>query len=385
MVLCLGLSACETPKQNNGEDVSEGEATQVYEPSSKTSYDAEYGFEYGQDVSEGEEPENAEQGGEETSVDEEPEEETGPRFKEKIHGELIQPQKNDLGSLKVPTYIAYYDGLYFIVDCYNDQVLFNDNLDDSLYQWNVLDRALYGPHTIAFDGEVYMVDDTDNNRIIAYVKHVDEEGTVYFERIQKFVDMGERPHYIVYSEEDKCFYAWSSMTGQMWVFKRSKDASKVFLDESYTIPALNGVYVRSFTFIDDKCYFVSGTYGNCSIYETTRDTFDVIREIPVAPEYGGMVQLTKIQDYYYATISTSIYGETELKNVVRADSIEHFWVGQCESLYDTLIGTEWPGTPYNISQIGDKWFLTIHRESYGEPIVYFEVKDNEVVNVGGYY
>ena len=281
----------------------------------------------------------------------------------------------------VPTYIKYYDGLYFIVDCYHDQVVFTDDYDKPIYEWKVMDKDLTRPHTIASDGEVYMVDDTENKRILAYIKHTEDDGEIWFERIQEFVDMGERPHYVLYDETDGCFYAWSSMSGQMWVFKRSKDDKKVFLDASYSIPDLNGVYVRSFYFEDDKAYFVSGVYGNGTIYETTKDTFDVIREIPVAPEIGGMVQITKIQDYYYVTSSTSLYGETNLRFVVRTDSLEHLMMGQFEDVTDKLVGTQFPGTPYNITGVGDEWFLSIHRDSLGSPFVRFKVVDNEITEI----
>jgi len=290
-------------------------------------------------------------------------------------------ETNGYFTIMVPTYIKYYDGLYFIVDCYHDQVVFTEDYDKPIYEWKVMDKDLTRPHTIASDGEVYMVDDTENKRILAYIKHTEDDGEIWFERIQEFVDMGERPHYVLYDETDKCFYAWSSMSGQMWVFKRSKDDKKVFLDASYSIPDLNGVYVRSFFFEEDKAYFVSGVYGNGTIYETTKDTFDVIREIPVAPEIGGMVQITKIQDYYYVTSSTSLYGETNLRFVVRTDSLEHLMMGQFEDVTETLVGSEFPGTPYNITNVNDEWFLAIHRDSLGSPFVSFKIVDNEITEI----
>ena len=290
-------------------------------------------------------------------------------------------ETNGYFTIMVPTYIKYYDGLYFIVDCYHDQVVFTDDYDKPIYEWKVMDKDLTRPHTIASDGEVYMVDDTENKRILAYIKHTEDDGEIWFERIQEFVDMGERPHYVLYDETDGCFYAWSSMSGQMWVFKRSKDDKKVFLDASYSIPDLNGVYVRSFFFEEDKAYFVSGVYGNGTIYETTKDTFDVIREIPVAPEIGGMVQITKIQDYYYVTSSTSLYGETNLRFVVRTDSLEHLMMGQFEDITETLVGSEFPGTPYNITNVNDEWFLAIHRDSLGSPFVRFKIVDNEITEI----
>lgn len=292
---------------------------------------------------------------------------------------------NEYSDLMTPTYFQHYDGLWFIVDCYHDQIIYSNDLDKPFWKWYVLDKSLNRPHTIAFDGEVYMVDDTEDRMIVAYVKHTNPDGTCWFERVQEFVDMGERPHYVFYCEEDKSFYAWSSMSGQMWVFKRSKDSTKVFLDRSYNIPDLNGVYVRSFMFEGDKAYFVSGTYGNCTIFETTRDTFDVIREIPVAPEIGGMVQITKIENYYYVTSSTSIYGETNLRYVARTDSLEHLMMGQFEDLTTLLLGDEFPGTPYNITKVDDEWCLVVHREGLGAPIVHFKVVDDQITDIGTYH
>lgn len=372
----LILTACSMPKLNNlisqstaDNDISKGDVSVVeYEPSQKTTYeDNNKGDNLYQIVS-----------GNDYVVN--------PWINDISEGETkTTSEKNSEIFLSVPTWFDYYDGLYFFVDCYHDQIIFNDNLDDPIYMWKVMDNTLARPHTIACDGEVYMVDDTEENRIIVYQKNVGSDGGVYFERIQEFVDMGEQPHYIYYDAATEKFYGWSSKSGQMWVFKRSKDDKKVFLDESYNIPALKDVYVRSFTFCDDKAYFVSGVGGSCSIFETTTDTFDVLREIPVAPEIGGMVQMIKIQDYYYITVSTSLYGEQELRNIIRTDSLDHLQVTQYESLYDELIGTEYPGTPYNITYVNGEYCISVHREGLGAPVVHFQVEDNQIVNVGTYY
>lgn len=370
----LLLSACSFSKSNNVSstvgDASQNDVSQAeYAPSEKTEYqddtgsDVIYAIVSGNDVI------------------------TNPWADvDDVDDEGIRRSfTNSYENISVPTWFAKYDGLYFVVDCYHNQIIYNDNLEDPIIEWKVMDKLLNKPHTIAFDGEVYMVDDTDNNKIVAYKKVVNDDGSIYFDRVQEFVDMGEEPHYVVYREETGRFYAWSSKSGQLWVFKRSKDSQMVFLDESYSIPALKDVYVRSFTFCDGKAYFVSGTNGSCTIFETTDDDFNVLREIPVAPEIGGMVQLTKIQDYYYVTVSTSLFGEVEFRNIVRTDSLEHLLYNQYESVYDTLVTQEFPGTPYNISYVDGEWCLTVHRTGLGAPIVHFEVENNEIVNVGTYY
>ena len=45
-------------------------------------------------------------------------------------------------TLNVPTYITKVDDMFFIVDCYNDQVIYHHRLSDPLYEWHVMTRPL---------------------------------------------------------------------------------------------------------------------------------------------------------------------------------------------------------------------------------------------------
>lgn len=55
-------------------------------------------------------------------------------------------------SLYVPTMISKYDGIYFINDCWNHRIIYNDQLDYDLATWKVLtDESYVGGHTIAAD------------------------------------------------------------------------------------------------------------------------------------------------------------------------------------------------------------------------------------------
>ena len=74
-------------------------------------------------------------------------------------------KESDL-TLSVPTYITKINDIYFIVDCYNDQVIYHDNLEDPLYEWQVMTNDISKGHTLASDGTVYLIDDTENNRIL---------------------------------------------------------------------------------------------------------------------------------------------------------------------------------------------------------------------------
>lgn len=79
---------------------------------------------------------------------------------------LEEVKQNPFSDLSVPTYLTKVEDTYFLVDCYHDQVIYHDNLTDPLWQWNVMTDEINRGHTLASDGIVYLIDDTENNRIM---------------------------------------------------------------------------------------------------------------------------------------------------------------------------------------------------------------------------
>ena len=282
-------------------------------------------------------------------------------------------------TLSVPTYITKVKDTYFIVDCYHNQVIYNENLTDPLYEWRIMVSGLGMPHTLASDGFVYLIDDTENNRVLVMEEGVNENGQSVFLPTQEFTKIGDRPHYIVYDEKTKTFYVWSSESGEMYLLRRPADDTGLYLTEVRSIPSLNGVYVRSFTIEDDTIYFVS---GNSSIIEAELDTFKVRKEYPVPDSMSGMVQLTFIRDYCYLTISTDVTGNQEYATMIRARKLSDLAKGSYEDVYASFVGG---GTPYYISKIDDTYYLTEHRLP-GHSIWSFQVNDkNEITNVTTIY
>ena len=97
---------------------------------------------------------------------------------------------------------------------------------------------------------------------------------------------------------------------------------------------------------------------------------------------AGMVQITKIQKYYYITHSTDKSGDQNYATIIRTRSLENLISGKYEDIYSTyFVGG---GTPYYISNAGDTYFLTEHRLS-GHSIWSFEVNRNKIVNVKSLY
>ncbi|MDE6963216.1 MAG: hypothetical protein K2P30_06260 [Lachnospiraceae bacterium] len=287
---------------------------------------------------------------------------------------------NPYPSLSVPTYITKVEDAYFIVDCYNNQVIYHDNLSAPLYEWLVMTNDISMGHTLASDGLVYLIDDTENNRILVMEKEENGNGQPVFIPTQEFKDIGNRPHYIIYDEYTDTFYAWSSQSGEMFLFRHPENDSRLYLTEVRSIPSLNNIYVRSFTIIEDSIYFVSGT-GNSSIIEADLYTFQIKKEYPVPAQMAGMIQLTRIEDYFYITISTDNTGNQDFATMLRAKSLDDLSSGNYEDVYGNFIGG---GTPYYITQIDNMWYLTEHRLP-GHSVWRFQVKENQITDATTIY
>ena len=280
---------------------------------------------------------------------------------------------NPYSDLSVPTYITNVNDTYFIVDCYHNQVIYHENLSDPLYEWHVMTDEINMGHTLASDGIVYLVDDTENNRILIFEK---KDGR--FLHTQTFSEIGNRPHYIIYDENTDTFYVWSSMNGEMYLFRHNVNDTRMFLTEIRKIEALSDVYVRSFTILDGDIYFVS---GNSSIIRADLSTFEILDTYPVPDTIAGMIQLTKIQDYFYLTISTDIAGNQDNATIIRTKKLSNLKKGKYEDIYENFIGG---GTPYYITHFDDAFFLTEHRLP-GHSIWRFQVIDNELSEVQTIY
>lgn len=282
-------------------------------------------------------------------------------------------EPNPYSFLSVPTQMTRICDDYFLVDCYHDQVITSTDPNAPLTDWKVVTSQINKGHTIAGDGTVYLVDDTENHRILIFEK---KDGLFY--QTQEFNDIGVRPHYVTYDENTKRFYALSSMTGELFVFYREPDQTRVALEKILTIPELNGYYVRSFTIDNDSVYFIS---GNSSIIKARLSDLSVEETWPVPDQIAGMIQLTKIQDYFYITVSTDLYGDQSFATILRVSDLSKLAEGEWEDIYETFVGG---GTPYYITAFDGHFYLTEHRVP-GHSVWEFDVIDNQISNVRAIY
>ena len=282
--------------------------------------------------------------------------------------------------LSVPTYITKVDDTYFIVDCYHNRIIYSESLDVPLTEWYIMTGDVTQPHTLASDGTVYLVDDTENNRILVFEK-IDSK----FVNTQVLYDVGTRPHYSVYDEITDTFYVWSSKTGELYCLRHTPDSSRMYVTDIRSIPVLNGIYVRSFSIIDGNIYFVSGvsdTGDKGKIYCCDLETLEIKKTYDVPDELAGMVQITRIQDYYYISTSTDLSGSQDHATLIRTKKLENLASADYEDIYSTyFIGG---GTPYYISCVDDTYYLTEHR-LMDHQIWSFKVTKNKITDVQTVY
>lgn len=283
---------------------------------------------------------------------------------------------NTYADLSVPTYITKVKNTYFIVDCYHDQIIYHDNLTDPLSQWKVMTSEISKGHTIASDGLVYLADDTENNRILVF-----EEKDGVFYHTQTFEEIGNRPHYILYDDNTQTFYALSSMSGEIYLFRHDPDNSRMYLTEIRRIEQLAGTYVRSFTISGSDIYFVSGILGSPAILQADLNTFEIRKTYPVPDTMAGMIQLTIAENMYYITISTDINGNQDYATMICTDDLSNLIEGKYEDVYECFIGG---GTPYYVTFIDNSYYLTEHRIP-GHSIWKFKIADGSITDVEAVY
>jgi hypothetical protein len=218
-----------------------------------------------------------------------------------------------------------------------------------------------------------MVTDTESNRLLTFEKTYDG-----FRQLQVFDNIGVRPHYVAYNNTDGCFYALSSMTGEMYIYKRVAGAKNLALQAIKTIPNASDCYIRSFTIADNVILFPM--IERSSIVMVDIDSFEVIEEYTVPYNLSGMVQISVIGNYFYLTVSTDRYYNQNVSTIVRARSLSDFASGNYENLY-SLFGSQ--GTPYFIASFDGAYYMV--RENASPYIYRFKVTNDVISDVQGIF
>jgi hypothetical protein len=235
-------------------------------------------------------------------------------------GTVFPARYNDYADSLVSTQTTLLNGIWFTVDCYNDRILYNDTLDlgSNLFSWKVMADDLNKPHSICSDGIIYLVVDTDNNRVVTYSRLPSGE----FIELQSVPYVGIRPHYCEYDAATGSFYVWSSYTGEMYIFKRNSNGLDIRLTAVKKLDCLYGLYTRSFTIDGNNILLCSQGIGGILVVD--KKTFRLVAGYAVCDELGGVVQVVHIGKHYYLTTSSDRYGNRNTAMIARADSLAGF-------------------------------------------------------------
>lgn len=287
-----------------------------------------------------------------------------------IKGSPYPNGENTYEQLKVPTQIIKTGGFYFIVDCYHNQILYHNQMSTDIRDWKVLTRDVELPHSIASDGNMFLVTDTERNRILVFQWQFSR-----FRHVQTFTAIGKRPHYIEYDRETQSFFVWSSMTGEMYVFKTDLMTDMVCLSQIRHIFELKDYYVRSFSIIGDKILFPSGT--NSYMILADKNTLAVEERYPVTPEIAGMAYVLNIGKYYYMTVACDLKADQKKATIIRTTDLTSLSVGEYETIYKQISSMP-NGIPYYIDYFDGAFYMTQHNTS--KSVVKFQIQNDMIVN-----
>ena len=274
--------------------------------------------------------------------------------------------------LYVPTMINKIGDDYFVVDCWHHRVLFSDRLSRDFSKWNQLtDDEYIGGHTVATDGKILVLENTDNSQILVY--DINADGT--YGKKQVIENVVGRPHYTLYDDVTGYFYIIASIDAKIYVFEDLDGWLKLVRIEE--LPELENSYVRSISIIDGKLYTVSGPN---MIYEyiLAPDSLKLNAGYEVPDEYKGMNQITKIGDYFYITVNTDAAGNVDAATILRTKDLSELSKGSAEDLYDQF---GFVGQPYYITAFDGHYYITEISEKRGNGIKRFDVDNDQIKNI----
>ena len=271
-----------------------------------------------------------------------------------LHKKVIYPDR-----LLLPTNIEKISGKYFIVDCYNNRVIYSDNINTPLVDWKRLgaDIPMSWPHSIASDERFYLIDDTYQNRLLIF--EWKDNDFIFRKAIN---NIAKTPHRVIYDDSTKAFYllgAWSQSITKLVV--KNDD---IEIEYTKIMDFLKRKYSRSIHIIDGLMYFISGP-GKINAVRYKDDSYEIVRSHSVPDGFESMNDITKVGDYYYLTATHS--------KMLKCKSLDDH--SSCDNVYERLGVT---GNPYFFSYFDNAFYLT--EISTADGVIKFDHDSNGLKN-----
>lgn len=186
------------------------------------------------------------------------------------------------GRLYTPTQITKLGDKWFIVDCWHNRVIYSTSLTKPIKDWSILDKDLASPHSIASDGTFYAVEDTMRHAINFY-KFVNNQ----FVLVQRFSNLGLRPHYITY--HSGVFKMLSADSGEMFHFQNINGTIvQVLRKRLPLIDTSKTMHIRSYAIYNNLIYFTATPNQNSGNIIVTDMSYNYVRTISVPATFKDM-------------------------------------------------------------------------------------------------
>ena len=156
--------------------------------------------------------------------------------------------------LNTPTHFTYINGQFFIVDCWNNRIIYKKN--GKFAKWKKIIN-LNKPHRIRFDENTYYNCDTDNNKIIKFDIELKNEKVL--ETI-----LLERPHDIQVYNNNLYIVDCCQGTSRVICYNLLTRNSKIIFE-------IKGVYARSIKIIDKYLFLSCSSSGEIIRIELTKE------------------------------------------------------------------------------------------------------------------
>lgn len=285
-------------------------------------------------------------------------------------GELPSKEKDEKwkNELYTPTMIRHLGEYWFIIDCWHHRILYNKNFSRDINDWFVLIDTLYYPHSIDYDGELYMCDDTGNKRLLIWK----ENDCNQLELTQTIKLSSITPNIVQYCNDLEMFFVNGSNEAKILALK--KNNGQVKITKEFYLPDYKGKYFRSFNIIDGYLYVISGP-GYISQYELVNGELRIIARYSVPDELCGMNYIEKIDNYFYISVYQDINGNISPK-FVRVKDLEDLKFRKYEDLYEKFA---FHGVPYYITKDGE-WLYITEIDNFNS-IKRFRIIDDEIVSI----
>lgn len=263
--------------------------------------------------------------------------------------------------LYTPTQIVKVADYYMIEDCWNGRIVYSNKLQQPAFMDTVTEN-IKGGHTIASDGEYFLLDDSENNQVLLYKIN---EPT----KLLQIVKVDGRPHFILYNEGR--FFILSSFGA--CIYEAIISNGKLQIINCHIIDE-NINYARSIS-IMGGCLYLPTSDG--AIYKVDLSSWDILEVYNLPIDIGGMNYIEKIENYYYLTIySGSNFDMSYPPKIIRVKDLRDLSEGNYQDITNLF---DIKGVPYFISCFDNKYYLTEIDTNQG--IYEFEVQGDNIFNV----